>query len=372
MSLKRAVSITLILVFIFSVFPRVSAEEFDVTASSAVLINVGGEIIWGKNENEKLPVASTTKIMTALLASETENLYEDTPVSPEAIKVEGTSMGLKEGDRVSCYDLIVGMLLSSGNDAANEAAKRISGSLSAFSDLMNERAKEIGMKNTNFVTPSGLHHEEHYSTAYDMALLGAASLENPLFRSVCSSKSITISYGSPPYRRTLYNHNKLLTMGDGYIGIKTGYTRKAGRCLVSACEREGVVLIAVTLKASNDWEEHQKLYDYGFSLLKEKTCPREEFSLRVYGGDKENLKAFSAEERFYFSGEEPIKKVFLPEGVYAPVKKGDKIGSVSYFSGDKEIYSAPITAGEDIKAKEKAPSLFKRLIDFFCKIFKLE
>ncbi|MCX7658505.1 MAG: D-alanyl-D-alanine carboxypeptidase, partial [Oscillospiraceae bacterium] len=235
-----------ILLFLHFSSSQVFAQGFDVSvsAASAVLIEAQtGKVLYAKNENEKRPMASTTKIMTALICLESGNLDEQFVVDSSAIKVEGSSMGLVEGDIVTKRSLCIGMLLPSGNDAANAAAIKIAGSFEKFAEMMNERAVKIGMLNTHFVTPSGLDADGHYSTAYDMALLAREALKNPDFKAICSQKNIKLSYGNPPYDRWLKNTNKLLTYYNGCIGVKTGFTDAAGRCLVSATERNGVCLI---------------------------------------------------------------------------------------------------------------------------------
>ena len=252
----------------------ISAQNINISAQAAVLIEAQtGKVLFGKNENEKRPMASTTKIMTTLLCLESGNLDEQFVVDPNAIKVEGSSMGLVEGDIVTKRALCYGMLLPSGNDAANATAIKIAGSYEAFANMMNARAKQIGMLNTYFVTPSGLEGEGHGSTAYDMALLTREALNNADFRAICSQKNSKISFGNPPYDRWLKNSNKLLDYYSGCIGVKTGFTDDAGRCLVSAAERNGVTLICVTLKAPSDWSDHAKMFDYGFSIVKNYDLP---------------------------------------------------------------------------------------------------
>ena len=183
-------------------------EKPSVSALAAVLISADtGEIVYSENSETKLPMASTTKIMSALICLESGSLYDEFTVDSDAIKVEGSSMGLQEGDVVTKYALCCGMLLPSGNDAANAAAVEIAGSIDAFADMMNERAQEIGMSQTYFVTPSGLEGEGHGSSAEDMALLAREALRNPLFAEICSSQNIKVSFGNPPYERWLTNTN---------------------------------------------------------------------------------------------------------------------------------------------------------------------
>ena len=177
-------------------------------------------------------MASTTKIMTALLTLEQGGLDDYFQVDSDAIRVEGSSMGLQEGDSVSLRALAYGMLLASGNDGANAAAVRIAGSIPAFVERMNARAAEIGMADTRFATPSGLDDPGHYSTAYDMALLAREALQSPLFAEICAQSKAVVQYGNPPYNRWLTNHNRLLREYPGTIGVKTGFTKASGRCQI--------------------------------------------------------------------------------------------------------------------------------------------
>ena len=263
--MKRLFALFLVL---FVLLPCPAAAESDISAASYVLIEAStGKILAERAAHERRPIASTTKILTALITLEQPDLHARFPVDADAIRVEGTSMGLCADDDVSLYDLAGGMLSASGNDAANAAAVKIDGSLSAFAERMNARAEAIGMKNSHFVTPSGLHDENHFSTAHDMALLAREALGNKDFAALCSAERVTLFYGSPPYTRTLENHNRLLKTLDGCIGVKTGFTKAAGRCLVSAAERNGVTLICVTLNAPDDWNDHAKLYEWGFSQV---------------------------------------------------------------------------------------------------------
>lgn len=240
----------------------------DVSAASAILIEAQtGTVLFEKNADQHRAMASTTKIMTALLTIEAGDPDREFTVDPLAIRVEGTSMGLREGDRVSRRDLLYGILLPSGNDAANAAAVSVSGSIPAFVELMNRRAQELGLADTHFVTPSGLDADGHYTTARDLASLTAFAMKDELFREVVSCQSAEVEFGNPPYKRTLYNSNKMLKRYDGAIGVKTGFTDNARRCLVSAAQRGGVTLVAVTLNAGDDWNDHTKMLDHGFTQV---------------------------------------------------------------------------------------------------------
>ncbi|MEG0895202.1 MAG: D-alanyl-D-alanine carboxypeptidase family protein, partial [Oscillospiraceae bacterium] len=340
----------------------------NIVAKSYCLIDAStAQIIAGENYNDKLPIASTTKIMTALIALEQEKKYDYFTVDENAIKVEGTSMGLRAGDRISFYELAKGMLLCSGNDAANAAAYAISGNNNAFAEVMNNRATELGLKSTNFVTPSGLHDDNHYSTAYDMALLTRYAINNDDFLSICSQKEMYANFGNPPKDRYFKNHNKLLEMVDGCIGVKTGYTKKAGRCLVSACTRNGVTLIAVTLNAADDWNVHKDLYDYGFNKIAINPISNDMcYEIDIVGGTEEKLKAFCDGEIFTTVDENNIsnlkKEVLLQKFYYAPLKAGQQVGTINFYLEDKKVASCPLVVKkgvEKIEYQKKKWFIFK-------------
>ena len=231
------------------------------SARSAVLIDADScRVLCGVLHNERMAMASTTKIMTALVAAEAGELDRLVSVSPDAVGIEGSSIYLYAGEKLTLRDLICAMLLESANDAAAAIAIEVGGSIEGFCAMMNEKAKELGLCDTHFTNPHGLYDEEHYTTAYELAVIASRVLANKTLRKIVSSKKMTVTpiEGSV---RVLYNHNKMLAMYDGAIGIKTGFTKKSGRCLVSAAERNGLTLIAVTLDAPDDWRDHTSLLD---------------------------------------------------------------------------------------------------------------
>ena len=347
--IKRiAVFFVLLLSFQFSVLaaPDISAKR------AALMVADTRELIYGKNEHEQCGMASTTKIMTALLTLECASPERVIRVTEPMITVEGTSMGLLPGDKVTFHDLVYGMLLASGNDAANTAAISISGNVKNFAGLMNKRAAQIGMTNTNFVTPSGLDAENHFSTAYDMALLGCEAIENPDFCQVCSAENAKLYYGNEPYARWLYNHNKLLKGFDGVFGIKTGFTKKSGRCLVSAAERDGVRLVCVTLNAPNDWQDHKSLLEYGFSVVSKKCIDLGSYSVEVFGGNKNrvDVSANVAEFSSFCSADGFETQIFLKPYIVAPVKSGEILGEARVLLKNKTVCTVELTADENINA----------------------
>ncbi|MBQ8614350.1 MAG: D-alanyl-D-alanine carboxypeptidase [Ruminiclostridium sp.] len=345
-------------------------EPADITAQSAILINADtGEILYEKNAHEQRAMASTTKIMTALLTIEAGQPDKRFIADSMAIRVEGTSMGLKEGDIVTRRALCYGMLLPSGNDAANAAAVNVAGSISAFADMMNKKAAEIGMKNTHFVTPSGLDADGHYSTAYDMAILTAYAMKNEDFRKICGLTSASLEYGNPPYKRTLYNSNKLLKQYEGCIGVKTGFTDNARRCLVSAAERDGITLIAVTLNAPDDWKDHSAMLDYGFSVTEAAHITPESFTLPVLGGDRETVDAvpeYTDSIGVSEGGSENIHiKYHLPDFLYADIDKGEQVGTAKIYYKNREISSIPLVAAQDCRRLAPEKSVFGHFLEFF-------
>ena len=262
------VSIFLILLFIFYATVVFSAGGISLSARSAALYDPSSKtFLYTKNADERLPMASTTKIMTALVAIENASLDQSVAVSDEAIGTEGSSLYLKRGEILSMGDLLRGLMLRSANDAAAAIAYEISGSIEAFAEKMNEKAAIIGAESTHFTNPHGLDDTAHYTTAKDLAIIAAEALGNETFLSIVSTSKYIIK-NTDGEARLLTNHNKLLSLYDGAIGVKTGFTKKSGRCLVGAAERDGTRLISVTINAPDDWNDHQALLDYGFFKLK--------------------------------------------------------------------------------------------------------
>lgn len=361
----------LFLIFVLS-FNAYALQKSDISASSAVVINKDTkEIVFEKNAYEKRSMASTTKIMTALLACESGRLNEIITISRDMCGAEGTSIGLKEDYKIRFIDLVYGMLLESGNDAANAVAVYLSGNSEAFAKLMNEKAYEIGMLCTNFVTPSGLDHEQHYTTAYDMALLGSYAVDNPEFKNICSQKKMRVEFISPDIEVTFSNHNRLLNSYEGTYGIKTGFTKKSGRCLVSAAKRDGKDFIAVTLSAGDDWNDHKKMLDYAFSVTSNDDINIEiPSAVSVYGGvfDKIHISAKTPVVTLGFKEKSEVEqKTYIYPHLFAPVRKSDVLGYVELISDGKVLRRIDIIATENCDSvlptyREKR-SLFRYIKD---------
>lgn len=344
----------------------VDINALEVSAKGCVLIEaITGTVLYEKNAHDELPMASTTKIMTTLLCLESGDLDTQFVVDSEAIKVEGSSMGLVEGDIVTKRALCYGMMLPSGNDSANATAVKLGGSIESFATMMNDRAKKIGMEDSLFVTPSGLDSGEHHSTAYDMALLTREALKNPDFREICSQTTAQVNFGNPPYDRWLKNTNKLLSMYEGVIGVKTGFTDDAGRCLVSACERDGITLIAITLNAPNDWNDHMSLYDYGFTQVSLEEPSQTEFSMDLVGGIKDSvtLRPIDDIKLPQVQGKESNYsiEVYLPSFEYAPISSNEVLGYVEYTLNGEVVATSKLSTCESVSSyKSPVKMTFKQ------------
>ena len=285
-----------------------------VSARCGILMDAAtGRILWQQRAHERSLVASTTKIMTGLLIAENCDMDDTVNIPSEAVGVEGSSLYLKEGECLTVSELLYGMMLHSGNDAAVALAIHCSGDLETFVSLMNRKAMELGMEDTLFANPHGLDHPEHYSTAYDLAVLARYAMQNSVFARVVSAKTAVFP------ERTFTNHNKLLWRYEGASGVKTGFTKAAGRILVSAAKRDGRSLIAVTISAPNDWQDHKRLLDLGFSDLEQKV-------LMQAGETLANIPVLC--------GSDALAQVVLKEDIMFPVRDGETVS----FRCDVPVY----------------------------------
>lgn len=259
------------------------AEAIYSEAESALLYDANTDtVLFSKNSQKRLPMASTTKIMTAIVALEWADPDEIITIPPNAVGIEGSSCYLKEAEQLSLRSLLYALLLQSANDAATAIALHIAGSIEGFSLLMNCKAAELGLTNTHFDNPHGLDSQTHYTTALDLAHLADYCMENREFQEIWSTVTIQIPLSETEkadHIRTLYNHNRLLRSYPPCVGGKTGYTMRCGRCLVSAAEQNGHHLIAVTLNCRHDWTDHVRLYEYGFSQFQ---TPKDVTSWKKY------------------------------------------------------------------------------------------
>lgn len=311
------------------------------------------------NADKRLPMASTTKIVTALIAIEALDLNETVRVPKEAVGIEGSSLYLNENDELTVRDLVYGVLLQSANDAATVLALRISGNIPDFAEKMNERVLKIGAKSTKFQNPHGLDTEDHYTTARDLAIIAAEALSNDVFKEISSTYKYSFKLGDGV--RTVVNHNKLLKSYDGCIGVKTGYTKKCGRCLVSAAKREGITLVAVTLNDPDDWKDHTSLLDHGFDNLESVTLAdviHIPDSLPTISQDYSRLEITLGKSSLVKYKDESLEyTVNLPTYIAKSIKAGEKIGDVTLKMGNRtEIID--IIAEKSLEIKKNTRRFF--------------
>ncbi len=328
-----------------------AAEALFVSADAAVLIEEeSGKVLFEKNKDVPLPMASTTKVMTAYVALLHGNADDTVAVPKEAVGTEGSSCYFKEGEKLSLYDMVTALLLRSANDAAVAIAYHIGGSIEGFAALMNKEARALGLHNTNYKNPHGLDEEGHRTTAHDLAKAMAAARELEFFCEINAKKKAEIT-NSEGYTRLIYNHNKLLSMYEGTCGGKTGFTKKSGRCLVSVAEKEGVSLIAVTLNAPSDWQDHINMLDNGFSRTKHIVIREEgelSFCLPIIGENRDHTVANldRAEITLIDEDFEEIEEsIHLPPFCFGR-KKGDVVGTAIYRIGNKTVLTVPLAVTE--------------------------
>lgn len=365
--MKRIISVLLaVLITVCGCFCPANAYS---AQSLALYEPCSGTVLESVNANVRMPMASTTKIMTALVTLKTVPLEQKVTVSAQAAGVEGSSMYLKAGETLTVSDLLYGLMLTSGNDAATALAIHISGSIEGFAKLMNEQAKALGLENTHFTNPSGLPDDDHYTTAYELAVIAAEAMKNPVFQKIVSSKTASVS------GRTLTNHNKLLSMYEGAVGIKTGFTKKAGRCLVSAATRNGVTLICVTLKAPDDWNDHITALDRGFARTKN-TCLAQSGSITVplYTPDGKTVHASNRNTLYTVTTDahDVTYTVSAEPFVYAPKTAGDKVGTVTYYVNGTTAASDDLVISCSLTEQVRKELLITRVINFIKNIFKKE
>ncbi len=354
-----------------------SAQNLSVSAYSAVLFcSNNNSIVFEKNSNEKMSMASTTKIMTTLITLEHAQANNKEVTFNKNMIAEGSSMYLKEGYKLRLSDLATGMMTVSGNDAANAAAISISGSVEEFSKLMNDKAKQIGMSSTHFVTPSGLDDDNHYSTAVDMAHLMNYAMSNNDFAQLTAKKNVKVDYISPKDMSITYgNHNRLLSLYQYCNGGKTGFTKKSGRCLVTSAEKDGVKLIAVTLNAPDDWNDHINMYNYGFSKLTAVKNVDENYTINadVVGGTCSSVKVKPVRAVEYVkpadSDGEITRKVVMNSFLYAPLEKGQVVGKAEYYLDGEKLCDIPLITKSQVDYKHIEKSFFQKIADWFRSVF---
>lgn len=320
-----------------------------VSAQKAIVMDgITGRVLFEKHADEQSLIASTTKIMTALVVCEQCNVLDRMRIPKEAVGIEGSSMYLQEGEVLTLQELLYGLMLHSGNDAAVALAIYCGGTVEGFAELMNDKARQLGLQNTHFMNPNGLDCPGHYSTARDLAILAAYAMDNPIFARTVSTKTVTVG------NRSLHNHNKLLWQVEGADGVKTGYTKAAGRILVSSAVRQGRRLICVTIHDPNDWQDHSALLEDGFSRFTIRDIVKEGQVLgaaEVEGGQASSVQLLAAENFSFAMTEHEEATVALsgPGFIYAPVSQGQAAGYAYICIEDEIVGKIPLVYGQTVE-----------------------
>ena len=328
-----------------------------------VLDAVSGRELFARDPDERSLIASTTKIMTALIVCEQCNVLDRTRIPKEAVGIEGSSMYLKEGEVLTLQELLYGLMLSSGNDAAVALAIYCGGTVEGFAELMNDKARNLGLTGTHFENPNGLDSPGHYSTARDLAKLAAYAMKNPIFYKTVSAKSVRIG------ERCLTNHNKLLWKLEGADGVKTGFTKAAGRILVSSATRQGRRIIGVTIDAPDDWNDHCQLLNEGFARYQDRQIVQagQRVSVQeVLGGDARRIEVLAAEDFSYALAAEECPQLVLPGPgfVYAPAVEGAEAGFAYVLINGTVIGKVPVVYGATVEQEaEEQKGFWQKLFE---------
>ena len=321
------------------------------SARSALLMDARtGRILYEKDADRRSLIASTTKIMTALIVCEQCNVLDRVRIPKEAVGIEGSSMYLREGEVLTIQELLYGLMMHSGNDAAVALAIYCGGTVEGFVERMNDKAKLLGLSGTHFANPNGLDHPDHYSTARDLAALASYAMNDPIFSKTVSTKALTVG------QRSMKNHNKLLWMVDGADGVKTGYTRAAGRVLVSSACRDGRRLVAVTIHDPNDWQDHKKLLEDGFShyIIRQLVAAGQQVGVRSVADGAVGTVPVLADTDFDYpmmDGEQVTIVLSQPDFSYAPVTAGADAGFAYICVDGKTVGKVPLVYGQTVELK---------------------
>ena len=355
----------------FADVPDIS-EHPECSGEAAVLMDgASGRVLYEKNSHQKLPMASTTKIMTAVTALEYGKLDDIVIIPPEASGIEGSSIWLSGGEHHTLEDLLYGLMLRSGNDAATAIALHIGGSIENFAGMMNDLARKIGAVDSNFVNPHGLHEENHYTTAYDLALITAYGMRNPDFKTIVSTKYRTIPWEGHEWDRAMKNKNKLLWTYEGANGVKTGYTKKAGRCFVGSSERNNLQLITVVLNCGPMFEESAALLDYGFKNYKKYDIYNKGELIRSVsvGKGKQDRVPLIAGKEFAIALKEEEKgrvrkEILLPESIEAPIAAGIPVGSIKIYFENRLMDELPVVTAQAVE-KRSIWDFFRKMVNLW-------
>ncbi len=374
---KKLTATILLMINLLFAFSAVAAYDITPSAKSAIMIDgASGAVLYSKNPDERLGMASTTKIMTGILALEYGKLNDVYTVPQEGYWVEGSSIYVNPGEKITLETLLYGLLLKSGNDAALAIARHISGSEQAFVKLMNDKAAELGLTNTRFANPHGLYAEEHYTTSRELAKLAAYAMQNPVFAQIVN----TSQYKETPIQdrdgRVINNANKLISMYAEADGIKPGFTPETGRTLVGSASKNGVRVITVTLDCADDWIEHKAMFDYAFNNFEQKTILKKGDSVGTYrvknGNYNEVGVIIDKDISMLVSKNSAGKYQIEMESQYltAPVTEGQQVGSAKICFDDGAVHEVSLIANSDVPVREK--NFFKVIWQLFLALFGME
>ena len=341
-------------------------------ARGAILMDAAsGRVLWEQDADTRLPMASTTKIMTALVALKYGDIAETVEVKSDTTRIEGSSIWLEAGEKLSLLDLLYGLMLRSGNDAAMTIAKAVGGDVDTFIRWMNETAVALGAKDTHFVNPHGLAAEDHYTTARDLALITREALKNPVFRQIVACERKVIPWAGHPYDRAMRNKNRLLWELPGCTGVKIGYTKQAGRCLSASAMRNGMELIAVVLDCSTYFDTCAALLEYGFDnyricrLYREGTPVTSVDVRRGFGGKTVCLAGDEFAMALSDSEWGKLRTALrCPRSIKAPVEAGQELGTLDVYLGEDRVGEIPLVARDAVGAKT-LKVLFKKILEFY-------
>lgn len=366
--------ITLVLFLGMIFLPKLKQSYAQTTSNTArsmiVMETLHDKVLYSKNEYEKLPMASTTKIVTALTVIENATDLDKLVTIPKsATLVEGSSIYLRENEQLTIKQLLYGLMLQSGNDSAETLALEIGGTKEHFAELMNITAKKCGAENSNFVTPHGLDDKNHYTTAYDLAKITSYALKNPIFKEIVSTKSFVIKATENNIARTIVNKNKLLSSLEGCIGVKTGYTIRAGRCLVSACERDGMQVVCVVLNCRPMFEESSYLINQAFEEYKlYEVLPSYKFvtDVAVQDGKSSTIRLYNKVGYSVVAKKDEVEKYTVEydyeKTVKAPVAKDTKLGEVKIYYDKTLIFTENLCSIESVDSLDAVDKL-KDILD---------
>lgn len=336
--------------------PQTAWAAPELNAQAAVLIEQSsGKVLWGKNQNQRMYPASTTKIMTAMLALEKLKMTDKITLPDDFVNVGETGLALRPGTTQTAEELLMAMMLYSANDAAQAVAIGAAGSVEGFVELMNARVAELGLSGTHFANPHGLHNENHYTTAQDLGMIARAALDSEEFRRIINTKTYTVKRLNGEEDYQVYNRNDLLSQYDKADGVKTGYTRQAGNTFVGSATKDGMQLIAVVLNSSDIYADSKALLNWGFdtfspTLILDANTPMGE--LAVLNGGRDEVAVLAEKSLYYIgkTGEVPSfeEKIDLPSSVNAPIHRGEVVGTVSYTNASGEVYSTNLLAAKDV------------------------